>query len=46
MYSPDDAFIARNIFSLFLLCFLVKRDQVFPVIELPTMFHQCVIENS
>jgi hypothetical protein len=29
--SPDDALFARNMLSLFLLCFIVKRDQVFPI---------------
>jgi hypothetical protein len=31
LYSPDDALIDRNISSLYLMSFSVKRNQVFPV---------------
>jgi hypothetical protein len=31
---PDDALIAQNTFSLYLLCFSMKRNQVFPIIVL------------
>jgi hypothetical protein len=38
IYSPDDALIDQNIPSFIITVFSVKRNQVVPVIVLPTKF--------